>query len=59
MVKYEATPSDNSFFHRTSESEKVSKDHLIVLRSLSSTDLQAYRLKVAVVLVDSYTCYST
>ena len=49
IVKYEATPTDNSF-HRARESEKVSNDHLTVV--LVSKKVQ----KVAVVLLDSYTC---
>ena len=32
-MKYEGTPSDDSFFHRARESEKVSNDDFIVLSS--------------------------
>lgn len=44
-MKYEATPSDNSF-HWARESEKVSNDHLIVvLVSTKSTEISCGALR--------------
>lgn len=50
-MKYEATPSDNSF-HWARESEKVSNDHLIVvLVSTKSTESSYGALRFLYMLV--------